>query len=61
MSKFHELLSKEMTRRQFLVTLGVGFISLFGISTVLGALTGESSGTSEQQQPLGYGARYYGS
>ena len=57
-TKFEELLSKEMTRRQFLMTIGLGFVSLFGLSAMMGALTKEAAGVS--QAPTGYGARTYG-
>ena len=59
MSRFDELLHKEMTRRQFLATLGLGFISLFGFSAIMGML---SEGDSQKQPPqqTGYGGRTYG-
>ncbi len=48
-----------MTRGQFLATLGVGFISLFGFSAMLGAVTGND--TSRQQvAPNVYGGQNYG-
>lgn len=55
-TKLEELLGKEMTRRQFLITLGLGFISLFGISSVIGTLTGSTS----EKAMNGYGSRGYG-
>lgn len=39
MTKLDQLMSKEMTRRQFLLTLGFGVASLFGLPALLGALT----------------------
>jgi hypothetical protein len=59
MSKLEELLTKEMTRRQFLVTVGLSLVSLFGFSTIMGILTGDSKTT--QNHSSGYGARPYGS
>jgi hypothetical protein len=55
-TKLEELLSKEMTRRQFLVTVALGFVSLFGLSALMGALTG----TTPEQAMHGYGSRDYG-
>jgi hypothetical protein len=37
-----ELLKKEMTRREFLATLGFGVGSMLGLSTVIHMLTGKS-------------------
>jgi hypothetical protein len=56
MTKLDQLMSKEMTRRQFLVTLGFGFASLFGLSAILGALTDTDHGNAMH----GYGADRYG-
>lgn len=56
MTKLEQLMSKEMTRRQFLVTLGLGLISIFGLSAIMGALTeSDNSGPGN-----GYGAGHYG-
>lgn len=56
MTKLDQLMHKEMTRRQFLVTLGFGLASLFGLSAVLGALT-----ESDRSESLhGYGGGQYG-
>jgi hypothetical protein len=56
MTKLDRLMHKEMTRRQFLVTLGFGLASLFGLSTLLGALT-----ESDHEKSLhGYGGGQYG-
>ncbi len=57
MSNLSQLLSKEMTRRQFLITLGVGFISLFGLSSLMGILSGNQP---EIEGPVEYGMKNYG-
>lgn len=56
MTKLDQLMSKEMTRRQFLVTVGFGLASLFGLSAMLGALTSSDKGDPSR----GYGAGRYG-
>jgi hypothetical protein len=58
MSRFDELLHTEMTRRQFLATLGLGIVSLFGFSALVGMLT-EGESQKETGQPA-YGSRSYG-
>jgi hypothetical protein len=55
-TKLEELLSKEMTRRQFLIAVGLGFLSLFGVSALMGTLTGSTS----EHVMHGYGSRDYG-
>jgi len=57
MSKFEHLLKKEMTRKQFLATLGVMFLSIFGFSTIMGMLTEDSS---SHKKEVGYGLNDYG-
>lgn len=39
MSRLNQLLNKEVTRKQFLATLGIGVISLFGLSSIMGLLS----------------------
>ncbi len=56
MSRFDELLSKEMTRHQFLVTVGLGIISILGFSALIGAFSSESHSSAMN----GYGSRDYG-
>ena len=58
MSKLEQLLSKEMSRQQFLVTIGMAVVSLFGFSTLMGILTGNESKTDTP--PPGYGHSNYG-
>lgn len=58
MSKLEQLLSKEMTRRQFLGTLGVSIASLFGVSAIMGVLSGSDPQTNNNRPD--YGQRSYG-
>lgn len=60
MSRLDELLSKEMTRRQFLVTIGLGFASIFGLSAILGTLAGDPRTGISSGADNGYGDRSYG-
>jgi Trp operon repressor len=59
MQKVNELLQKEMTRKEFLATLGFGAATVFGFSSILGFLTGKSN-PFQQQQTMGYGNGAYG-
>jgi hypothetical protein len=59
-----ELTAKELTRREFLATLGVGLISIMGLSSILKLLSAkghahqlQSSGNSRS---YGYGTSAYG-
>ena len=56
MTKLEQILNTNMTRKQFLATLGIGVVSLFGLSSIMGLLSeGESKKISR-----GYGAGSYG-
>ncbi|MGH7234495.1 MAG: hypothetical protein ACREF7_03580 [Candidatus Saccharimonadales bacterium] len=44
-----------MTRRQFLITLGLGVIGLFGLSSLLGMLSQNESKTNNGPAPYGIG------
>ncbi|MEX0668424.1 MAG: hypothetical protein WD061_01620 [Candidatus Saccharimonadales bacterium] len=54
-----DLLTKEMDRKQFLKHLGIGVLSISGISAALRNMTFESS-SNKEQQPSGYGSSPYG-
>ena len=56
-SNLELLLSKQMTRRQFLMTLGLGVTSLFGFSSLIGLL---SHNEPKGNDPVDYGMRNYG-
>ncbi|HKU19138.1 MAG TPA: hypothetical protein VJP80_07805 [Candidatus Saccharimonadales bacterium] len=51
------LLKKEMTRKEFLTTLGLGLAAVFGFSAILRLLTGKSA---SQHFSHGYGSDTYG-
>jgi hypothetical protein len=51
------LMQKEMTRKEFLATMGVGVASIFGLSTVIKML---SSKPASNRSSLGYGSSSYG-
>lgn len=51
------LMQKEMTRKEFLGTLGLGLVSLLGFSSVLHLLNGKSQAHSQKG---GYGSSTYG-
>ncbi|HUD05335.1 MAG TPA: hypothetical protein VMR18_00225 [Candidatus Saccharimonadales bacterium] len=57
MSKFDELLNKDVTRKEFLTTVTIAVTSLFGLSTIMGVLT--KNHPSEDEGP-GYGSQNYG-
>ena len=61
MKKIHDLMQKEMTRKEFLATLGFGVASIFGFATVL-QLLGKKNPLEQQhnQVSLGYGGGAYG-
>ena len=48
-----------MTRQQFLITIGASIVSLFGFSTIIGILTGDSK-TTQTNNAQGYGNQKYG-
>jgi hypothetical protein len=60
LSPLHRLLSKPVTRRQFLQVLGFGIISVFGFSTIIHFLTGKRPSskvvaTTIAKSPTNYG------
>lgn len=55
-----DIMQREMTRQEFITTLGFGVLSIFGFSTILHMLTGKTFGQSSHQQGNGYGANGYG-
>jgi hypothetical protein len=57
----HQILEKEMDRKEFLIHLGAGIMSIIGLSTIFKALNGASSqkkGSSSSRS--GYGSGPYG-
>lgn len=53
-------MQKEMTRQEFLTTLGFGVASLLGFSGVLKMLSGKSLGGNGHRSSFGYGNSSYG-
>ena len=51
------LLQKQMDRRDFLKHVGIGFVAITGVATLVKTL---SSVYSPKQQGAGYGASVYG-
>lgn len=59
MEKIDDLLHKEMTRKEFLATAGLGLATVFGFSAVLRLLSGKSLSLQQSSQ-YGYGGGPYG-
>jgi hypothetical protein len=59
METLQEIMHKEMSRKEFLATVGFGLASIFGLSTALHFLFGKSH-SSAQPANYGYGASVYG-
>lgn len=54
-------MQKEMTRKEFMATMGVGLASVMGFSTIIRLLTGKSLGSSSAVRTGdGYGSSPYG-
>jgi hypothetical protein len=58
MHKFDEVLNRRLTRKEFLLTLGMSFAWLFGISSIIGILSGK--GHSPKLPQTSYGSGFYG-
>lgn len=56
MFKFDELWQREVTRRQFLTILGIAVLSFFGLASLMGAISSQTS----PQKSRGYGRLTYG-
>lgn len=52
MTQLNELMDKEMSRKEFLATIGFGIASVMGLGTILKLLTGKKT---QQQTSGGYG------
>lgn len=57
--QLNELLAREMTRQEFLATIGIGLASVLGLSGILRILSGKTHG-SQQHPGYGYGRSTYG-
>lgn len=59
MQKINDLMQKEMTRKEFLATMGFGVATIFGFSSLVTMLTGKNN-PFQQQNTMGYGSGAYG-
>ncbi len=55
MQKLDNIMQKEMTRKEFIGTIGFGLASLFGLASILRLVFGKGTRTAS-----GYGASSYG-
>jgi hypothetical protein len=53
-----EVMSKEVTRKEFLATIGFGMASILGFSTILKFVFGK--GAQQTSRSSGYGSSAYG-
>jgi hypothetical protein len=60
METIDEVLHKDMTRKEFLATLGFGIASLFGFATIIRFLSGKQHGGVVGNTNMGYGSSVYG-
>jgi hypothetical protein len=62
MNQINNLMEKEMSRKEFLATLGFGVASILGFSTILKFLFNKGQGqqVGKATGPLSYGANVYG-
>jgi hypothetical protein len=55
------LMQKEMTRKEFLMTLGFGIATVFGFGSLIRVLTGKQAITTPHESiSSGYGSNVYG-
>lgn len=59
MQTIKDMMQKEMTRKEFLATMGFGVATIFGLATLLRLLTGKND-PFQQNSALGYGDGSYG-
>lgn len=58
--QLQSLMQKEVTRREFLATMGFGLASLMGFSSIIKLLTGKSGPAHLSKSSMGYGSSSYG-
>lgn len=54
-----QLLERKMTRKEFLATLGLGAVTIFGFSNLINVLGGGNN-RKQSSSPMGYGSSSYG-
>jgi hypothetical protein len=59
MQHLEDIMHKEMSRKEFLATVGFGLASLFGFSTAIKFLFGKNQ-ASGRTATMGYGSSAYG-
>jgi hypothetical protein len=57
MKQLQGLMQKEMSRKEFLATIGLAIVSIMGFSTLINTLMGKNH---NQQTNIGYGSNPYG-
>jgi len=61
MRELENIMQKEMTRKEFLTTLGFGIASIFGIANILKYVMGRgNTRTGAASASYGYGSSTYG-
>ncbi len=55
-----ELLYKEMSRKEFLSTIGIGVVSILGFSGLVKMLSSQKQQKQHRTQSSGYGSTSYG-
>jgi len=60
MRELENIMQKEMTRKEFLTTLGFGIASIFGIANILKYVMGRGNNRTGNSASYGYGASTYG-
>lgn len=60
MNQLNNLMQKEMTRKEFLTTMGFGVASVLGFSSVLKLLFGKGEQHFHGNASMGYGSSVYG-
>ena len=58
MKQLQGLMQKEMSRKEFLATIGLGIVTVMGFSTLVNTLMGSKN--NQQQTNAGYGSNPYG-
>jgi hypothetical protein len=59
MRQLENIMQKEMTRKEFLGTLGFGVASIFGLTSILRFVFGKGT-THNSNASFGYGSNIYG-